>query len=172
MQKPWIENDELFHSELRKGHKYQLAVAMDFLEEGLWVKVPPLVTNSDGSVTKGFSDEGDILVRNGDRVYRIECKSRNIVFSGAHDFPWPTAYVGNKGRWDKILESRMKPCAVLIISQKTMAKIVIPMSTKEKWRVEHTKDSVRGQRFYSYTVDRKFLRDFDDLLEWITRDES
>ncbi|MHC4676566.1 MAG: hypothetical protein ACYTBZ_29115 [Planctomycetota bacterium] len=167
-KKQWIENDELFIKELKKGYGFQIYVALQFLLEGLWVRVPPLsIRDSREEIPQYTRNEADLFVwgsGNG-KQKKISVKSRNIEFYTIDTYPYKTIFIDTVRGWEAKEE---KPCAVIIISQQTKEIIVVPVSSREHWTIEERSDQTRNiaaEEFYA--VSKEYAKTFSELVEWI-----
>lgn len=134
-----------FRAELMKGYLWQLYVAQIFRENGYEVSVPPLTHGN----AKDFKDEEDILVAG----QVVECKSRNLEFSCAEDFPYDTVLVDTVESWES---KTRKPIMYVCISQLTGAIIALDVAKNRKnWTETTLWDSVRRYRVHSYEAPRQ-----------------
>ena len=138
--KNWLKNDDLFFRELEKGEYFQYQLALKFLKEGFTVQVPKYSyerkTQKD---SKKYSSTVDLIVEG----YSIEVKSRNFSFTCVDDISdrFLPLYISTLSSWKK---QENKPFATAFISQHTLAVVMVPTSTFDKWTLEHTTDNVRG----------------------------
>jgi len=147
---------EEFKKELLKGHKYQAIVRDKLVEAGLNVEMPSVNFN------KG-TDSGDIFLFVGDDKYIIEVKSVSKEFTSIEDFPYDTVIVDMEENWNK---KKHTPTAYIHISQKTNYMFVVPCSTQEFWTRKFIKDKIRGYSKWFMFVEKKYLKEFDDLVAW------
>lgn len=145
-----------FEKELAKGHKYQAIVRDKLIEAGLNIEMPSLNLN------KG-TDDGDLFVFVKDQKYVLEVKSVRKKFTSIEDFPYETVIVDMEENWNK---KKHIPTAYINICQSTNAMFVIPCSTKEYWTRNFIKDKVRGYSKWFMYVEKKYLKEFDDLVSW------
>ncbi len=174
---PWNKNDELFASELAKGHAWQLYVAMKLLQRGLVVQCSKLELWRTESGLVGrppiedfTKSDVDILVGR-DRVIPIEVKSRRFAFRTAKDYPYKDAMVGTVDSWE---QTTTRPEVVVLISQKTRAILAVNVAdTFSNWTIEENDDGVRGiASERSYCCPLKHLRPFPKLVEWLQQMET
>jgi hypothetical protein len=71
--------------------------------------------------------------------------------------------------WDR---KSPKPIAVILISQITGAKLVVPVSTQHKWKKNTAYDRIRKITETSYVVNKSELRTFSDLTTWLSSKQS
>lgn len=153
---------EEFKKELIKGHKYQAIVRDKLIEAGLNVEMPSLDN------TKG-TDSGDIFVYVKDQKYVIEVKSLNHKFNSIEQFPYNDVIVDMEENYNS---KKHIPTAYIHISQKTNYMFVVPCSTQEFWTRKFIKDKVRGYSKWFMFVEKKYLREFDDLVQWLKEKEK
>lgn len=154
----WIKDDAGFREELLRGRKTELRVALDLMEHGHVVGVGRCELRESFEDRHNFADEKDVVVQPG---HVIEVKSRSIAFTSSEDYPYPTAFVCATRRWKARTK---KPCAVVLYSEPTGAKLVIPTRSREQWTVTHFNDSRRGFNEEAFEIARELLRPWDALL--------
>ena len=173
---PWMENDELFASELTKGHSWQLYVAMRLLKEGITVQASRLQLwrTKDGGVGRppieDFTKTDVDLLLGRDHPIPTEVKSRSLSFTSPEDFPYSTFIVGTVASW---ADTEIPPEVVFYVSQPTQAILALNVSrTRDTWTVAPNEDRNRGISSQCYFCEKKHLRTFDIVVEWLrTRDE-
>lgn len=135
----WLGDDERFRSELAKGHTYARHVAHLLMERGLTVQLPPSRFRSHVSERGQWSQDVDLWVgrecRDGhDHVgpgrLPIEVKSRDLAFTSAADYKYPTAFVDTKSGYEK---KQRKPSATILVSRPTGGLLVIRKTTQPLW---------------------------------------
>jgi hypothetical protein len=108
-----------------------------------------------------LADVPDLLVGGRDL---LEVKSRDLAFTSPADYPYATAFVGRRARWDR---RTAKVAAVVLVSMRTEAMVVVPLSTRPLWVVEKAYDSVTRREETSYAAPREALRPWEALVEWL-----
>lgn len=147
---------ELFAEQIEKGLKYEKIVYNDLLDAGIPAEME--IYHGD----KFTQYQQDIIIK---PDFVIEVKSRNLVFTGPHDFPFEDAVIETVWGWN---QKRVQPRAIVMISQITEAKIAINVQeTKDRWTQRVQYDSLRGIESLEFFVDRKDLRPFDELKNWL-----
>lgn len=152
---------EEFKKELRKGYKYQAIVRDKLLEAGINVEMPVL--------NEKKADHGDLFVYIGGDMYIIEVKSLNHDYNSIEQFPYNDVIVDMEENYNK---KKHTPTAYIHISQKTNYMFVVPCSTQEFWTRKFIKDKVRGYSKWFMFVDKKYLKEFDDLVQWLKDKET
>ena len=158
-----LEVDELFIAELKKGHKWQLWVGLQFLKEGFIVQVPNLKIRKNHDEINKYSDSGDVIVFLNNERYSFECKSRNLEFTNKENYPYDTVFVDRTKTWER--KRNNKPLAIIIISQQTGKLVVVSSKTEKYWMIEERIDSVRNYTRSYYMVDKKYLHNWDFLID-------
>ena len=163
----WFKNDELFFSELKKGRKYELYIAILLLDMGFTVSVPRLCIRKEFEEINKFSEsQGDVFVSTGDKMPIIlEVKSRDLEFTSVSDYPYDSIFVDTKSSWEK---KSVKPRAIVIVSQKTGASIVVSSKTKEFWEEVKAHDHIRDIDDTWYSVHGKHTKTFNKLTKWLS----
>lgn len=181
MQKKWLENHELFYSELLNGIKYQKIVKQKINELGITVHSANLEGkwDPDGKedqfkkwteerkelkkVRKEFAEKDeDILIGKGKLL--CECKSRNLEFKNAASFPYPDIFIDTVSGYEK---KEVKPAYTFCISQKTNAVIYIETSpeNKSKWIKKFIYDKKRGIKELNYSAPKELWKDLKHFKE-------
>lgn len=158
----WIKNDSAFREQLLRGRKTEERVAFDLLMEGFTVGLGRCEFRATFDDRHDFSDEKDIVVAPG---HVLEVKSRGIAFTSAEDYPYDTAFVCATRRWKA---RQRKPCAVILHSEKTGERLIVPASTRSHWKATNFYDSARGFNEEAFEITRDRLRPWSDLLEHLT----
>jgi hypothetical protein len=158
-----MSNDALFSAELKRGHAYAVEVAHRLLAMGIAVEVTPLSMRKTINDRARYLDMPNIVVP-GNPEWAIGVKSRNLCFTGAHDFPYETAFVDTTSGWD---QKKRKPIAVVLISQQTHELAVVPGSTYSTWQKVRAHDMVRNLDDTFYSVPRMQLVEFDKLVNFL-----
>jgi hypothetical protein len=157
----WFENDELFFRQLSTGHEWAEVVAERFRAAGIAARATPMSRRRTLADRHRYRNEIDVLV--GPIGAPVEIKSRNLDFSAdPATYPYDTAFVDTVGGWDA---KDPKPVAIVLVSQKTGAMLVVPTSSQATWTRTHKRDRVRNVRDIWYAVDRALLIPFDELLD-------
>ena len=148
--KPWIENDELACSEMRKGWYWQKVIGAYFEAHGLPVVLDPFRFRETRADIPEFRDTPDLLVAG----ERIEVKSRNLKFWTPATFEYARPLVDTVSSYDAYEE---KPLAYVFVSQTTGAWICTPGRRPDavaRWTIEEHYDAVRRIDDMFYTVPR------------------
>lgn len=161
----WFADTELFVSQLREGHEFAELVAERLRGRGIAARVTPMEIRSDIDDRHRFADEHDLTVGR-HRDIRIDVKSRNLAFTDAADYPYPTALVDTVSGWEA---KTYKPAAIVLVSQITRAMVVVPRSTEGSWTIRRRSDRVRRIDDRFLEVSTALLRPFDELVRWIER---
>ncbi len=162
-----LESEEIFISELRKGHSYQLVVAKHLRDRGFNVECGELKIRGDVSKINQFTDDGDIKINLTKRRIIVEVKSRNVLFNDCNDFPYDTIFVDRVNTWKR--KKKDKPHAIIIISQINNNMFVIPVSGESKWIVETRYDTVRNYTREYYLVKKEDLKSIDEFVVWLNQ---
>lgn len=163
----WGENEDLFESELRRGHEYAVVIGRRFRASGLHVEVtaPSLARTRRGRDTYTRQDV-DLIVhaRGGQQV--VEIKSRRIRFSGPDDWPasHDPAMVDTVAGWQA---KAHRPVAIVLVSQITLGAAVVPRSSLPYWQIVKVRDRRREIPTSSYACPSEHLRSFGELCDWM-----
>ena len=159
-QVPWHENDALFRSLQRTGRGYEGYVAALLIGAGLGVEVQPMQTRPEYTDREAYRDYRDLIVvtPKGKRA-AIEVKSRSLSFGCADTFPYDDIFVDTK----KIVDAKGPPAALVCVSQKTLATVVVPGSTKPLWGTKISRDRLRGIKSEWYVCPKKHLKTLEEL---------
>jgi len=164
---PWAQNDALFIAERTAGHEFELAVADALLRLGFAVQCKPPMHRADISKVALYADQQDILAGTWARPLWIEVKSRKLKFTDdPATFPYDTTMVDTLSGWQA---KPAHPVAVVLISQATGAKLVVPVSTATQWGVEKQYDHTRGIMDRFLCAPRDVLRTWQEFTEWLEK---
>lgn len=155
--------DDIFAREVIIGHRWSNHVARCLNDLKISCTASPLEIEPDPLKRSRFENEQDVVFSliNG----HLEVKSRNLVFSDdPASFPYSEAFVDTVIGWDK---KDPKPLAVVLVSQITKAKIVIPTSTSPDWGMKRARDRVRNISENWYIVRRSSMKPFSELVDWL-----
>lgn len=155
----WATNDPLFRELCESGYRWQYLPAVWFLAQGQHVEMPQLELRADISDAPRFADSVDIIV-NG---HTIEIKIRDIVFTSAADYPYPTAIV------DTVKGLSEEHAAVVLVSQETGAMLAVNPRKRDGWTREWRTDRVRGFEEEFWFAPRSALRPMSALLKVVGR---
>jgi len=168
---PWMENDDLFADELTKGHSWQLYVALRLLKEGIVVQASRLELwrTENGEVGRppieDFTKTDVDLLLGRDSPVPTEVKSRSLRFTSPEDFPYSTFIVGTVASW---ADTEIPPEIVLYVSQPTQVILALNVaSSRETWTIAPSEDTKRGITSQCYFCEKRHLRTFDRLVEWL-----
>jgi hypothetical protein len=155
----WFENDGLFRQELAGGYAWQQWVARFLTLRGLRVELPELIVRDDVR-TKGtdYVDSVDLHVEG----QRIEVKSRREWFSTPTDYPFKTAFVDTRTKFE-LHAGAVR--AYIIVSRLSGAMLVVSCATSAQWVPQARRDSVRGIDEVFLGCPRPLLRSIDWLVE-------
>jgi hypothetical protein len=161
----WIENEELFATQLARGHKWQTIVGVRLLQEGLVVQVAPYKLRERIEDIEDFTKHDiDILVGR-IRPVPIEVKSRNFAFTKPEDYPYDDAMVGTVSSWE---QTETQPEVVVLVSTVTSAMLAVNVeSSRVDWTVVEKFDRDRGIVDRSYCCPVEHLRPFYKLVDWL-----
>lgn len=151
----------IFAEHAKIGQTWAEHVAQDLNKYGIDCKATPLEFAKSVADRARFENEQDIVLEKG----CLEVKSRRLKFTDdPESFPYPTAFVDTIFGWEK---KSPFPLAVILVSQITEAKLVVPVSTYEKWGKQHSFDRIRKHSDVWYTVRKEYLRPYSDLKAWL-----
>ena len=128
--------------------------------EGPVVEVQELRIRPEEAAMGEYSDDGDLRVGG----LRVECKRRNLTFSGPEDFPFGTCIVDVCHTYDKSLETETPVFAYIIDSQDMSGTVCVLGSTAERWTAQRRWDRPKQRHRRFYECGREVLCTFDDLV--------
>lgn len=163
----WGENEDLFASELRRGHEFAVVIGRRFRTAGLRAEVTASALAKTAAARARFGrTDVDLIVygRGGRQV--IEIKSRRIRFSGPDDWPeaFDPAMVDTVAGWQT---KEHRPVAVVLVSQYTLGAAVVPASSFPYWQIVRKQDARREIPTVSYACPAEHLRSFSELCDWM-----
>ena len=153
--------DPTFIQDLLESDKHVRRVAQR-LRDSLGVDGPPVevLELQIRSPVFEFRDDGDLRVGG----KRVECKRRNLRFSGPDDFPFPTCIVDVTHTYDAARATETPIVGYVIDSQNEMGCVCVLSSTFDRWRVRTRYDRAKQRHRRFYEVDTSLLCTFDDLV--------
>jgi hypothetical protein len=155
--------DAVFHREIKDGHKWATRVANILNEQRILCHPTPLEVAETKADVSRFSQEQDVILDS--QPGWLEIKSRDLKFTeDPASFPYPTAFVDTCRGWD-IKEP--KPIAVVLISKKTGAKLVVSTKSQSQWNQKASFDTKRKISDTWYVVERSLLRPFSELVAFL-----
>ena len=163
----WFRNDALFFEQLGIGHAHAEYVARRLREYGLEVDVTPMEIRTDIDDRHRFKDEHDLTVGTRNRC-RIDVKSRDLRFTGVHDYRYATAFVDTVSGWDAKVTP---PKAIVLISQVTRAMLVVSVKDRDCWVAKERFDRKRRIDDAYHMVATSRLRPFEALVAYLLERE-
>jgi hypothetical protein len=163
----WQGDDEAWLANVAKGKRTEAVVAWDALSEGLTVTwLQPNVLSVDeqrAAQRNGQSSEPDLVLND----HGVEVKGRNATFTGVADFPFETALVGRRSRWQR---DAVDATALVIVSLRTWCKVVVPVRySRSRWVVERRHDGITGELEVNYACPRDELRSWHSFVAYLRR---
>jgi len=151
----WVPpySDEDFFDQLEKGHQIELQIARRIRDMGF--DCPDPVLEKRGSVAEihRFTENQTDLKVNG--TVNIEIKSRNLKFTGPHDFPFDDIIVDGKHTFDT---KKNRPDLYLMYSIPTGTILVIDPRFKDQWTVKQSFNNRRQSGRVSYFAPKEVLK--------------
>jgi len=161
----WSNAD--YRKAFTEGHERNKYVASLISKEGLWAYCPPLKFAKNGEEIKSFTvHEKDVLTRAG--TLEIKGQGRRFTWD-VNQFPHPTQIVDTVESWE---EKAIKPIAYVMVCNENMNCVVVPCSTRGRWRVERRYDRYKKKDFDFYVADSGVIRPFSELLDFLRRKEA
>lgn len=164
---PWCQAEEgtcgcyeKFLLRLAEGHQYAQEVARQLVGLGVPVNVTPMEVRRDLADRSRFKGEIDLMV--GKRLVDVKSSSRR--WTSKYDIPYDPLYVDTVAGWDS---KPRKPCAVVVISQQTKVCLVVPVSTRQLWKVVDSFDNDRGFSEPRYACPGRYLRTLREFAVWL-----
>jgi hypothetical protein len=155
--------DDVFHSQVRDGHRWATHVAADLNRNNIACHATPLNIATTKAGVSDFLQEQDVVFET--QPGWLEIKSRDLRFDeNPASFPYPTAFVDTCYGWDS---KQQKPLAVVLVSKKTSYKLVVSVKTQSQWVKKSTFDTKRKITDTWYLVDRSLLRPYSDLVAFL-----
>lgn len=139
--------DPHFIEDLAKSQEAVQLVADWLSGFGYKVTIPPIEVRPDPSVMSDYSDNGDIKVE-----MTVEVKRRGFNFTGADDYPYPTAIVDNCLAFDR---KTPMPHSYVLLSNDMKAALIVLCSTKKFWQRVERLDRAKSRVRRMYEVELK-----------------
>lgn len=158
----WAENDELFISELKKGHQWQTLPQVFFQLQGLKVEMPDLSVRSNIAEAGHWINTTDLIVEGNP----LEVKSRDEAFTAPDTFPYSTIIVDTVAGFDAKKE---KPIAYIMISRKTGCMLALASNSQSQWEIQERFDHVRKITDKFYFASTSLLRPLNTLVNFLRK---
>lgn len=126
-----MSEEARFRSAVEKSWEAAWAVARYLHAKGeRFVQVAPLSIRPTFKERSAYGDDADVLVRmsNNERWSHIEVKWRNLSFTGAKDYPYPTIFIDRSSKVDKANAD-----AYYIVSQDLRYAALITKASRARW---------------------------------------
>lgn len=129
-QYDYDRDDPTFLQDLEKSIEHVWIVARWLSSIGKMVAIPPMRVRPDAKKMKGYGDEGDLFIVQDKEWLRIECKQRNLHFTGVHDYPYETIFVDRVHAWER---AERKPHAYIVTNEAITVAAIIYGTTSSSW---------------------------------------
>lgn len=144
--------EQRFRSAVPKSWKAVWRVAEHYQLRGYSVTLPGYQMRDRFEEREGFGDDADLLV--GDR-WRFEIKWREVDFTCADDFPYPSVLVDRVEKADKVKDT----VSAYISVNKAMTHVaIIDPATREKWGARKRFDHVKRYPLDVYECPKHLVR--------------
>lgn len=156
-----------YHKSFQIGHQYAEFVVDELLMHGVSAELPPLEYAESEADRKRFTlHEKDVITPAG----VLEIKSSSRVFtSEPRGYPFKSLIVDTAhGFASKV----RKPIAYCMVSQPTLAIVVVPVSTCSEWWQEVLYDKHRQKHDVFLIAPSRVLRSFHELIDWLQARDS
>lgn len=143
-----MKADAAFVSDWRASQGAVLRVAEWLAGFGGEVVIPAPHLRKDAATRMLEGDRGDILY-----TEAVEVKQRQIAFTGAADYPFPTVFVDEVYKVDRrVARTR----AWVVVNRDGTCLAVIPKATRREWVVVERPDAAQGRvcQWYACPVAR------------------
>lgn len=136
------DEDARFREAVDRSWEAARAFGDHMLRKGYGITLNPPRMRPCFEQRPGYGDEFDLAV-----VTRYEVKGRNIDFTSAEDFPFPTIFVDRKDKADR--NAGVVHAYVTLNKAQTHA-AVIKASTRLMWRATEKFDATKGHNLTLY----------------------
>lgn len=156
-----------FRHELERGQATEDVIAADLETLGFPVErgLVEYLSEREAVIAGSLTNEPDLRVAG----RRLEVKGRDLRFTSREDYPFPTAFVGRKSRWDRRSDGVL---AVILVSTCTGARVVAYVADRDEWLVEACFDRITRRDELSYACPRDRLGTWSGLVRVLSRYES
>ena len=148
----------------KKGHYYNKKVAMFLSEFGIQCRVPELqIAKNFDEVKEMTLTEKDIILDAAKCILEVKSSSRTFGWD-PKEFPYETTIVDTVGSYESKLE---KPAAYVLVSQTTGAMVVLPPSSKDRWKKIKLFDKQQNLWDEFYLINKDDIRSITSLVDWL-----
>ncbi len=159
-----MENDELFFEQLAIGHKWTEYVAARLNAAGVPCYATKMEKRKNIADRSRFQNERDIVLTATDGWLEVKSQGNQPFSEDPSEYPKQSAFVDTLSGWRR---KNPRPLAVILVHQQTRAMLVIPVSTESEWGTYTGFDRIRKIQDTWLTVQKKHLRRFSDLVDWL-----
>lgn len=158
-----MDKRELFLQQLKLGDLWADHVAAEIRKLGKEAVASPHQVATTQAERDMFTEFDKDIKLSRDRV--LEVKSRSLSFTDdPATFPYETAFIDTVEGWKA---KDVTPVAVAIVSQKTGAIVIAPVSKQPEWSQSRVHDRLRGFDITVYECPRIFLKSFREFVAWL-----
>lgn len=151
-----------FLEQLAIGDEWADHVAKHITMAGKYAHATPTqIARTPEQIAAFTALEKDILL---DKDRTLEVKSRSFYFTSIDDYPYPTVFVDTVEGWEA---KQVKAVAVAVVSQKSGAIVVVPVSTEASWSEKRVFDSKRDFEVNVLECPKGALRSFEEFVAWL-----
>ena len=156
-------SEEFFKQQLLTGDYWAEQVAKAIREAGKYAVASPTEFAETEAEREHFKVFDKDITLSDNRV--LEVKSRDLSFTAdPASFPYETAFMDTVEGW---AAKDVTPVAVAVVSQKTGAVLVAPVSKFDQWTKSTTFDRKRGFEVHLWNCPRTLLKTFREFVEWL-----
>jgi hypothetical protein len=151
-----------YEASFRLGHQYAELVTERLVAYGVRAELQPLEFAKDVADRQRFTRyEKDVIVDAG--VLEVKSSSREFG-DDPKKYPAPSLIVDT---FSGFVNKERKPIAYCMVSQKTEAIVVVPVSSQIRWYTKELHDHQRGIVDTFLMAYRNELKSFVELVEWL-----
>ena len=156
-------SEEFFKQQLLTGDYWAEQVAKAIREAGKYAVASPTEFAQNEAEREHFKVFDKDITLSDNRV--LEVKSRDLSFTAdPASFPYETAFMDTVEGW---AAKDVTPVAVAVVSQKTGAVLVAPVSKFDEWTRRTIFDGKRGFNVNVFECPRTLLKTFKEFVDWL-----
>jgi hypothetical protein len=126
-----VKDDATFLRDLQESDRWRLAVADWIASHGYTVTVPVTHVRPSAATRMAHGDDGDVFVEASEGFQRVEVKARNIMFTGAHDYPYRDVFVDEQYKVEAAHTWPLWGYVILASDRRHVA--IVPGHTQPQW---------------------------------------
>jgi len=151
-----VKSDDEFKAALQESQPAVQVAYRWLLSKGYSATVPPTVERPDFETRMSYQDKGDIILHKDGKDLRVEVKGRDLHFTSAEDFPYPTIFIDEDYKVDDPKKPIETLSAYIILNADLTYAAIIRAATRDRWTLEEHWDPTNQDYRTNYVIARRY----------------